>query len=131
MNREALLQSPLPVNKVAARVIKSAKPENLWNPKPKKLTHFVESSEVLRTGPLPNGARPELLTLPGKRRGKMAIVGYAAQQGGGVGAKWVVRCDCGNYEHRKRIFRWLENAEPDSCRECRHRAYKLAGWVDT
>ena len=132
MDREKLLQNPLPIDRVAARVTKAAKAEDLWAPQPKPKTDFAESGEVLRTGPLPKNAPRELLALTGKRRGMMVIVGYAADQGTAKHksspAKWVVRCDCGRYEHRSSIFRWLGTDATDLCRECRHRTHKLRGW---
>jgi hypothetical protein len=129
MNREKLLQNPLPIDRVAARVTKAAKAEHLWAPQPKPKSDFAESGEVLRTAPLPLGAPRELLALKGQRRGQMVVVGYAADQGiGSGGAKWVVRCDCGRYEHRTRILRWLGTDATDLCRECRHRTHKLRGW---
>ena len=127
MDREKLLQNPIPIDRVAARVIRAAKAADLWAPQPKQKANFAESSEVLRTAPLPHGARNELFTLAGKRRGRMVIVGYAAEQGTGVSAKWVVRCDCGRYEHRTRIFRWLGTDATDLCRLCLHRTHKLFG----
>ena len=127
MNRQKLLQNPLPINRVAARVVKPAESEDVWLPKPKPHEGFVESDEVLHTAPLPDAAPPELLALPGRRRGRMVIVGYAADQGGGKSAKWVVRCDCGRYEHRTRVIRWLGTDANDFCRECQRRAFLLQG----
>ena len=131
MDRDKLLQNPLPIDGVAARVTKAAKATDLWAPKPKHQNHFVEAAEVLRTAPLPAGAARDVLSLPGKRRGRMVIVGYAAEQGAGLSTKWVVRCDCGNYEHRTKILRWLGTDATDLCRECQHRAYKLFGFCSS
>jgi hypothetical protein len=58
----------------------------------------------------------------------MTVLGYAATQGGKKqGAKWVVRCDCGNHEFRSHIIRWLGTEAPDMCRECRTRIYRMRG----
>ena len=131
MNREKLLQNPLPIDRAAARVTRAAKPEHLWRPMPKEAPHLTPVGAVLATAPIPRAAansRPELQELAGKRRDRMVIVGYAADQGSqNQSARWVVRCDCGNYEHRTRVLRWLGTAAPDMCRECRNRAYKLRG----
>lgn len=127
MNQEKLLQNPLPMDRVAARVTRPAKATDLWAPKPKNLHQFVASANVLRTAPLPAGVPRDMRELPGKRRGRMVIVGYAADQGVGLSAKWVVRCDCGNYEHRTRILRWIGTDAIDFCRECQNRTYKLFG----
>lgn len=131
MEREKLLQNPLPIDRVAARVTRAAKPEDLWRPMPKQAPEMVTVATTLPTAPIPwtaTNANPALKALPGKRRDRMVIVGYAADQGAGdKTARWVVRCDCGNYEHRTRIFRWLGTVAADMCRECRVRTYKLRG----
>lgn len=131
MDRVKLLQNPLPIDRVAARVIRPAKPEQMWRPLLKPSPNAVESSDVLRIANIPRAAllnKPELENLPGKRRDRMVIVGYSANQGSPKQqAKWVVRCDCGNYEHRSGIFRWLGTKAPDMCRECNMRSYKLHG----
>jgi len=132
MDREKLLQNPLPIDRVAARVTKPAKPEDLWRPMPKAAAHLPPVGAVLATAPIPwvmMNSHPGLRDLIGKRRDRMTILGYAADQGkdNGQAAKWVTRCDCGNHEYRSRIFRWVGTQAPDMCRECRNRAYKLRG----
>ncbi len=132
MNREKLLQNPLPIDRVAARVASAARPENLWRPTPKAAGHHRANSNFLKTAPLPSGAikaNPALSGIVGKRRDRMVVVGYAEDQGSEKqSSKWVVRCDCGNYEHRKRILRWLGTAAEDMCSECHKRNYLLNGW---
>jgi hypothetical protein len=129
MNREGLLQNPLPIDRVARRVTKAAAPENLWAPMPTLPEHHKFSKEVLMTQPLPRAAPPQLLAVVGRRRGSLTIVGYAKEQGSKKGqAKWVTRCDCGNYEHRTRILRWLGTDADDQCVECQKRIYKKQGW---
>jgi hypothetical protein len=131
VNREKLLQNPMPIDRVAYRVIRAAKPENLWRPMPKDSPGAPPVGAVLATAPTPWLAvknNPEMGSLIGKRRDRMTVLGYAAEQGAkGQGARWVVRCDCGNQEYRGRVFRWLGTAAPDMCRECQNRAYKLRG----
>jgi hypothetical protein len=130
--REKLLQNPLPIDRVAARVVKAARPENLWRPLPKPVSDAVHPGDVPATKPLPAStlrAAPHLADLIGKRRDRLRVVGYAAEQLSArhSDTRWVVRCDCGNYEYRKRIFRWLGTQAPDMCRECRVRTYKTRG----
>lgn len=137
MDKEKLLHNPLPIDRVAARVVRAAKPENMWRPMPKEAPHLTPVGVVLATAPIPWAAvsnNPGLRELQGKRRGRMVVIGYAADQGTGCnGARWVTRCDCGNFEHRSKVFRWLGTKAPDMCRECRNRAYKLRGgaWVES
>ena len=132
MDRVKLLQKPLPVDRVAARVVRKAKPESLWRPMPKAAEHLVAPGTVLAVAPLAWAAinsNPALNSVPGSRRGRMVILGYAADQGAErkASARWVARCDCGNHEYRTRIFRWLGTEAPDMCRECRTRIYKIRG----
>lgn len=132
MDRVKMLQNPLPIDRVAARVVKKAKPEDLWRPMPKAADHLVPPGSVLATAPLSMAAiksNPALVSVPGSRRGRMLILGYAAEQSAlrNTGARWVARCDCGNQEYRSRILRWLGTDAPDMCRECRNRIYKMRG----
>jgi hypothetical protein len=127
MDRERLLQNPLPIDRVARRVTKKAKAEDVWMPQPKFCPDAVTSSEVLAVTTLPGSVPAHIRDLVGKRRGRMVIVGYSANQGSGCTAKWVVRCDCGNYGHRKRIVRWLGTMADDMCAECQRRGWLLRG----
>ena len=119
--KNKLLVNNLPIDRVAARVIKPSKNEDNWDPHPKNKPTFIESSEFIKIKPPPHGA-PDVI---GKRRGDMVIIGYAAEQGSGL-TKWVVRCVCGNYEQRTKITRWLGVDAPDSCRVCQNRKYLIS-----
>lgn len=134
MDRVKLLQNPQPIDRVARRVVKAAKPEDLWRPMPKHVEHLPAPGSVLRTAPIPWAtlkSKPGMAELIGKRRDRVKIVGYAADQKADKDnkdpARWVVRCDCGNQEYRTRIFRWIGTNAPDMCRECRVRDYRLRG----
>jgi len=126
MERVKLLQNHLPIDRVAARVIKKAKPENQWRPLPRVWDDNAFSAEVLRTKELPKAAPKELRNLVGRRRDRLTIVGFAEDQPTGKNAsgRWVVRCDCGNYEGRSHILRWLGTAGTDHCIECETRRRK-------
>lgn len=57
----------------------------------------------------------------GQRHGRMVVIGYAAEQCGarGAGARWVVRCVCGTYEHRRRAGMRCDTPErPSMCSHC-------------
>lgn len=125
-HHDRLLAGPLPIDGNAARVIKPARPEHVWQPQPRPVSTAVESPNFLPTAPLPPSAPRWLLQLIGQRRGALVVVGYSARQGSkSKGSKWVVRCDCGRYEHRTSIVRWLGTKAPDWCRECVHRRHRL------
>lgn len=123
---ERLLQNPLPVDRVAARVVRKAKPENVWMPAVGLSPGQIHSKNALPTKPLPFAAPKDMLRVVGQRRGRMTVIGYAAKQGSqNKSARWVVRCDCGNYEQRSGILRWLSKPEGDECGECHKRAFLL------
>lgn len=123
--------APLPIDRVAYRVTRKAKAEDLWRPMPKAAAHLTPVGAILKTKPLPHTAPKEMLGVVGRRRGRMTVVGYAADQGSqNNSARWVVRCDCGNLEHRTKILRWLGTDAMDMCRECYLRAYKLKQGAD-
>lgn len=124
---ERLLLTPTPVDRVAARVVKKAAPENLWRPLPSIHAAHAIATLPLAVAKIPPSVRHDhpVRRVIGGRRGRMTVVGYAADQpeNGHRQARWVARCDCGNYEHRVRILRWLATQADDMCAECRNRAY--------
>lgn len=53
--------------------------------------------------------------LTGKRQGRMAVIGLARD----IEARWIVRCDCGDYEPRKaKAIKNPANSN-DCCAKCR------------
>jgi hypothetical protein len=130
MKLDQLLTAPLPVNRVARRVVKQARPEDVWLPQPKPAAHYVGSSNALPIIAIPAAVPAAVRDVVGRKRDRMTVIGYAAHQPENKqkkGAVWVVRCDCGTYEHRRNILRWLHTLEVDSCRECQRRRYLLNG----
>lgn len=129
MSRDKLLQNPIPINRVAARVIKRAKPEDVWLPRVEAVEHIKHSTNALPTSPIHHQAPTEIRNVIGRRRGRFTVVGFGVQDGsrrsGNKNACWVVRCDCGNYEHRTRVLRWLSTECDDMCIECAHRKAKI------
>jgi len=129
MDRERLQHPLLPINRVAYRVVKKAAPEDVWRPTSKPDATRVSSPNFLGvvSASLKNPlAREVQEKVVGKRRGRLVVVGYAKQQSDNEKkARWVVKCDCGNYETRRRIFRWLNTQETDMCVECSNREYLL------
>lgn len=123
---QQLLTTPLPIDRVARRVTNKAKPEHLWQPLPKPVERIAHSRTVIATCEPPT-AMPctQLARIIGGKRGRLTVVGYAAEQGTAQLTKWVVRCDCGNYEIRTRILRWLGTEADDMCSECRNRRHKI------
>lgn len=68
--------------------------------------------------PLPNN--PTIRNMVGRKFGRLTVVGLGdTKRGtGSSGASWVVRCACGDYEHRK--TKAIENPlnSEDRCRKC-------------
>lgn len=121
-----LLECSGPIDKQAARVIRKARPEDVWIPKIKETEHQRHSQNVLPTAPIPRAAS-QMKEVLGKRRDRLTVVGYAKEQNSRKPAKWVVRCDCGNFEHRSSILRWLGTDARDMCLECRKRTFLTHG----
>lgn len=66
---------------------------------------------------------PDWRDLPGKKFGRFAVLGLAAEYNPKKGARWVVRCSCGSYEIRAtKAIRNPENSQ-DCCKKCRHLIY--------
>jgi hypothetical protein len=116
MNRERLLQNPLPADRVARRVV-FAKGEH-WDPiETRNARPFVKTWEA---PPEPLQAKPDWAEdYSGLRRGRMVAFRYYGRRDRRGGChRWIVRCDCGLYELR-RINKWVahENAM-DACARC-------------
>jgi hypothetical protein len=125
MKRERLLQNPLPVDRVAARVVKRGEQ---WQTPMKPAPHHVESKLPIPIKPFEASVVDRVRQLVGRKRGRLTVLGLAESQGTSrQQAKWVVRCDCGNYERRTRIERWLNQPGDDACRECRARYFIFNG----
>lgn len=122
-NAQRLMRTPLPINRTALRVVMPAFQEDIWQPEPKKITRpFSRNAIAIQEPPID---APHII---GKRRDRLTVIGYAAEQSESKNTtRWVVRCDCGNYETRKRILRWLGTDAPDFCTECQVREFKKRG----
>lgn len=110
------IHARIPINKTAARVV-SAGEQYVPN---KKHGSYLHSELPLPTRRIPSDA-PDLR---GIRFGSFRVVGLGEQGVGRRGnAPWVVRCDCGRYEHRTaKAIRNPRNTE-DACNICRHTAF--------
>lgn len=123
-NFDKLKVSPLPIDKKTRRVVLPAKGEDLWEPTIQIPPHFKFSKNALPTIPTPK----ELKHVVGKKRDRMTIIGCAQRAKGKNGkSRWVVRCDCGNFEHRTGILRWIGTEAEDMCFECRKRKFIING----
>lgn len=60
--------------------------------------------------------------LTGRTFGRMRVAGLLDEPGtGNKRAKWVVQCNCGNYELRSaRAIKNAKRSRPDMCRVCNH-----------
>ena len=74
--------------------------------------------------------RPEIIEIPknspvraGDRFGRLTVIGKGAYQNSKKRAKYVVRCDCGNYEIRTNKALQNKNNPQDRCSICWHTAY--------
>lgn len=125
MDRIKLLQNPLPIDRVAARVVFSK--GDHWEP-------GICKSEPYWDTPPPIMNPPRVLyTLPwfknpcGLTWGEMRCVGVAAQTSTGTGGsihRLVARCSCGSYVLRK-LNIMLKKPVEDCCPRC-HAKRRLA-----
>jgi hypothetical protein len=87
-----------------------------WEPQRRFNLDAVHSDVPLPTLPCP--VQPNIpKDMIGKRFGRFVVIGYGGA--GASGARWVVRCACGAYEHRR--MRALTNpGKPSSlmCNRC-------------
>lgn len=89
--------SSAPLDKTAGTVVSKG---IHWTPSEIHLPHGYVRKET----PLPTKrfTGPQDQSLIGKRFGKLVVKGPAAEmKANNMGVAWVVRCDCGAYEHRR------------------------------
>ena len=98
-----------------------------WDPKKKLYAPWDVSSDTpLPIFPLPKS--PECNGIVGSRFGRFVVKGYGGKSA--QGARWVVRCDCGTYEHRK--IKGLRYGIEPMCVQCDYQNQLKMGklWVD-
>ena len=131
---QKLLGQTGPIDRVAARVVRKASREDLWEPK-----RFVNELTV-DVQPLLLGARDRMAFLAAKTNdktdysgltmGALKIIGLG--RNGNV-LRWVARCDCGMYVFRQTSAcrRYLENPPGSApcCPRCVAKR-KIKGIVD-
>lgn len=126
--------TPLPINRVAAQVVSKANPEHVWETAPNIEDTRTHSQNALSVCSPPAAMQKDVLAkIIGARRGRLVVIGYAKDQAPNpkAPARWVVRCDCGTYEHRTRILRWIEFPGDDMCKSCMDRRYRTLGkWTE-
>lgn len=100
-----------PIDRTTARAMSGG--ESYETPE-SAFADYVHSDTPLPIAPVPSNAA----NIVGRRFGTMIVVGYAATQNPNKNATWVVRCNCGAFEHRKAR---ATNNPHDCCRVCTHR----------
>ena len=98
-----------------------------WTPKLVQPDNYVREEE----GALPTRRPlPGSLDLTGQRFGKFFVKGLSATaKQGNTPAAWVVRCDCGAYEHRKAKALRSMPSDKLHCSHCEYLAELKAGRV--
>lgn len=119
--RELTTEHSEPVNMTAVRVTRFRGEH--YHPAEKKIT-CAHSETPLPTRPIDSDPQ-----LAGIRFGYFTVIGLGLlkrdrNRGNPKPAAWVVRCDCGNYEHRTaRAIRNPSN-HVDRCQACRQVQYE-------
>lgn len=106
MDRVKLLQNPLPVDRVAARVL-LGKAEH-WQPQRFRNEDYFDVQPALRQF---DGISRDY---SGFRMGALRVLGLAAPGLGAKGRKWVARCDCGSYVFRRETAFQNYEEKPES-----------------
>ena len=115
----------VPINKTAARIISGGTHyEQKLNP----AAHIAHSDCPLPIKPIDVKRRrdPCFVNLLGKKTGRLTVIGLAdfKHKDKTKSATWVVRCACGNYEHRSSKAIKNPNNVDDACRFCRDWQFK-------
>jgi len=87
----------------------------------------VRSDTPLPTRPYPADFLPTE-NMTGHKVDRLTVIGLAANKPGQKRTRWVVRCACGAYEHRRRAFLISDQAkERARCTRCDYTAEMIAG----
>lgn len=105
-----------PQNATAARVTSRGE---IYDPVVQYSNHW-HSDAPPKMRPIPDRSFATCSDMLGRRQGRLTVIGLAAEYNPSKPARWVVRCDCGDYETRNaRAIRNELNSE-DRCQKCHH-----------
>jgi hypothetical protein len=126
-----------PVDRVARRVTQQPADEEAPSPPPPRKNPYADytPNNWAECPPLSSLTKADLAKLrkggtfinfTGMRLGKLRVIGLGAfrstSQSGSKPTRWVVRCDCGYYEHRRtrtlRIALESRGADTGCCQRC-------------
>lgn len=139
MSKRSLLETPLPVDRVAARVVFSRRPadETNFRPRGARAPSRRECFKfaTFETPPRPTGKRPKhYVDLSGRRVGRLTFMYFYGREKFGEAKNqpyWVVRCDCGFFELRTpgacRPFASDLSGVEWSCEPCRRKQRLFSG----
>lgn len=116
MNPGDIVLGRVPADAAAARVTSPGRSEREVGPKPQK--QVVESDFFLPFAPLTHRER-RIAGVP-RCVGRLTVMGLAPSTPKRNGARYVVRCGCGRWEHRKaKVLKAPETGELNRmCRRC-------------
>lgn len=107
----------VPVDRVAARVVgKGIHYEREYNYGTTAHSENTLPVRRLTASEIRNGSTNGL---SGSKFGRFTVIGIADEPPRKHGAKWVVRCSCGCYEHRTAKAIRNPNNGDDCCKKCR------------
>lgn len=107
------IAASIPQNATAAKV--TAKGVH-WEPEYNMAKHW-HSDTLPPMRKIPPDTAKSCADLPGKRFGRLTVIGLSDRTTKN-GALWVVRCACGDYEHRKATAVRNPDNSDDMCRKC-------------
>ena len=107
-----------PVNATASRVTSKGIHWESQNPPPEYHWH---SDAPPKLKPVGGNGSPLFVDLTGVRQGRLTVIGYLGKLNPKASARWLVRCDCGDYEARSaRAIKQHRGNDEACCWNCDH-----------
>ena len=109
-----------PVNKLAAIVVAGGEH---YEPKNKPLGLHFENMPELPELPDSHSLKVQLVAMIGKRQGRLVVIAWWSQGDGRKTARWLCRCDCGEFTVRTGKAMKNPKNEGDRCYKCMDLVY--------
>lgn len=117
-NYDAIRATAAPVDRVAASVLRGGAS---WEPKRRPADcerHWTDyPTHLVVPKPRP-GHRSTFVDLTGRRVGRLTVVAFLGKPNPKDKARWLVKCDCGDYEGR--TAKAINERSDDMCVNCRY-----------
>lgn len=109
-----------PVNKMAAMVVAGGEH---YEPKNKPLGLHFENMPELPNPPKYHSLQTQITAMIGKRQGRLVVIAWWSQGDGSKTARWLCRCDCGEFTVRTAKAMNNQKNSGDRCYKCLNLVY--------